>query len=395
MLRKEDKAVIKSLHRRGVFLKDIAEELGVHPKTVSRVLKSDPGTEQERQRPESKLEPYKSKIDRLLLEGVWNARVILREIQADGYTGGYTMLRQYIQPKREQRPSRATVRFETQPGEQLQSDWGEVVVEIAGQMTKVHFIVNQLGYSRRFHFWCTDSEDAEHTYEGLTRSFEYFGGVTEEVLVDNQKSAVLAHPRNGKPTFNERFVDLAGHYGFTPRACKPYRARTKGKDERMVAYVQGNFFVRYRSFESLAHMNQLAEQWLAEEADQRLQGTVKEVVAERFQREQPSLKPLPMIRYDTSYFEFRRVAYDSYIDVRGNRYSVPAELVGQRVAIRIGLDGTLRVFQAENLVAIHLLRSRLAGWSTVPAHHADLWKDVLQVEQRDLSAYEEVVNGAA
>jgi hypothetical protein len=142
-------------------------------------------------------------------------------------------------------------------------------------------------------------------------------------------------------------------------------------------------------------MNQLAELWLAEEADQRLQGTVKEVVAERFLREQPSLKPLPRIRYDTSYFEFRRVAYDSYIDVRGNRYSVPAELVGQRVAIRIGLDDTLRVFQAENLVAVHLLRSRLEGWSTVPAHHTDLWKEVLQVEQRDLSAYEEVVNGTA
>jgi transposase len=393
MLRKEDIAVIKSLHRRGVFVKDIAEELGVHPKTVSRVLKNDPNPDRERQRPESKLEPYKAKIDRLLGEGVWNAKVILREIQAEGYTGGYTMLRQYIQPKREQRPSRATVRFETHPGEQLQSDWGEVIVEIAAQATKVHFIVNELGFSRRFHFWCIDSEDAEHTYEGLIRSFEYFDGVTQEVLVDNQKSAVLEHPRNGKPRFNERFVDLAGHYGFLPRACKPYRARTKGKDERMVGYIKGNFFVRYRTFESWAHLNQLAEKWLVEEADQRLQGTVKEIVAERFERERPSLKPLPKIRYDTSYFEFRRVAYDSYIDVRGNRYSVPAELVGQRVAVRIGLEGTLRIYQAETLVATHLLRSRREGWSTIPSHHADLWKDILKVEQRPLTAYEEVVNG--
>lgn len=395
MLRKEDIAVIKSLYRRGVFLKDIAEELGVHPKTVSRVLKRKDEPKPERKTPESKLEPYKPKIDRLLKEGVWNAKVILREIQADGYSGGYTILRQYIQPKREQRPARSTVRFETQPGEQLQSDWGEVTVDLGGQAVKVHFIVNTLGYSRRFHFWCTDSEDAEHTYEGIQRSFEYIGGVTEEVLVDNQKSAVLEHPRSGKPYFNERFVDLAGHYGFTPRACKPYRARTKGKDERMVGYVKGNFFVRYRQFESWAHLNQLAEKWLAEEADQRLHGTVKEVVAERFRREQPALKGLPRMRYDTSYFEFRRVAYDSYIDVRGNRYSVPAELVGQRVAVRIGLDGTLRVYQAETLVATHLLRSRQAGWSTVPAHHAELWKEALHVEQRPLEAYEEVVNGAA
>jgi transposase len=387
--------VIKSLQRRGVYLKDIAAELGVHPRTVSRVLKQKSIPNSERKHTEGKLEPYKPKINRLLSEGVWNARVILREIQTEGYTGGYTILRQYLQPKREQRPARATVRFETQPGEQMQSDWGEVIAEIAGQPTKVHFIVNTLGYSRRFHFWCTDSQDAEHTYEGLMRSFEYFGGVTEEVLVDNQKSAVLAHPHNGKAHFNERFVDLAGHYGFTPRACKPYRARTKGKDERMVGYIQGNFFVRYRSFESWAHLNQLVERWLAEEADQRVQGTVKEVVAERFERERPALKPLPKMRYDTSYFEFRRVAYDGYIDVRGNRYSAPAELVGQRVAVRIGLDGILRIYQAETLVATHLLCDRQQGWRTIPAHHADLWKETLKVEQRSLAAYEEVANGTA
>jgi transposase len=391
MIRKEDYTVIEFLHKRGVYVKDIAEELGVHPRTVSRALQRRSSPDGKRKPVESKLEPYKPKIERMLSAGVWNAQVILREIQADGYSGGYTMLRQYIQPRRKVRPSeRATVRFETEPGQQVQSDWGEVYVEIAGERVKVYFIVNELCYSRRFHFWCTDSLDAEHTYEGLIRSFEYFGGVSEEVLVDNQKSAVLTHPSQGQAVFNERFIDLGNLYGFTPRACKPYRARTKGKDERMVGYIKNNFFVRYRSFESWEHLNQLAERWLAEEADQRLQGTVKEIVAERFGREQPVLKPLPKVRYDTSYFEFRRVAWDSYVDVRGNRYSVPAELVGQRVAVRIGLDGALRIYQSETLVATHTLRSRQEGWCTTPEHHSDLWREALQVEQRPLSVYEEV-----
>jgi transposase len=390
MIGKEDYAVIKSLDQHGVYIKDIAAELGVHPRTVSRALKRGGSPQRARKVRGSKLDPYKAKVDRLLSEGVWNAMVILREIQADGYQGGETILREYVQPKRVLRPGKATVRFETRPGEQLQSDWGEVLVEIAGRETKVHFIVNELGYSRRFHFWCTDSEDAEHTYEGIVRGFEYFGGSTETVLVDNQKSAVLRHPSNGKPYFNERFVDLAGHYGFDPKACKPYRARTKGKDERMVGYVKGNFFVRYRSFESWAHLNQLGESWLAEEADLRFHGTVREVVLERFERERPSLKPLPPTRYDASYLEYRQVAWDGYIDVRGNRYSVPAALVGQRVMIRIGLDGLLRVYQADILVASHTLRSPQAGWSTVPEHQAEMWRSTLQVEQRPLAAYEEV-----
>jgi transposase len=390
MIRKEDFAVIKALTQRGVFLKDIALELGVHPRTVSRALKRNGAPEPGRKKSGSKLDAHKPTIDRLLSEGVWNAKVIWREIQAEGYTGRYTILRDYIQPKRALRPGRATVRFETEPGRQLQSDWGEALTQIANVVVKVHFIVNELGYSRRFHFWCTDQEDAEHTYEGVIRSLEYLGGVPAEVLVDNQKAAVLQPRGQGQPAqFNERFLDLAGHYGFTPRACRPYRARTKGKDERMVGYVQQNFFVRYRSFESWAHLNQLAEQWLVEEADQRVQGTVKEVVAERFARERPVLGPLPAQRYDTSYWETRHVSWDAYIEVRGNRYSVPAALAGQPVAVRIGLDARLRVYAGEQLVASHTLQTAQKGWVTAPEHHAALWQQTLGVEHRALSVYEE------
>jgi len=391
MLSQEDYLVIKTLKKRGVYHKDIAAELGVHPRTVSRALQRGSAPHRERKRRASKLDPYKPEIDRLLDEGVWNGVVILREIQAQGYAGGHTILRDYIQPKRAQRSSRTTVRFETPPGRQLQSDWGEIVTEIGGVETKVCFIVNTLGYSRRFHFWCTESMDAEHTYEGLIRSFEYFGGVTEEVLVDNQKTAVLQHRAGAVAQFNPRFVDLAGYYGFVPRACQPYRARTKGKDERMVGYLKQHFFVRYRVFDTFAHLNQLAEQWLRTEADQRLHGTVKEMVAARFERERPALQPLPPVRYDTTYIERRQVGWDAYIDVRGNRYSVPGHLAGQTVRIHLGLDGSLRVYAGEALVAQHRLQAAAQGWVSLPEHHRQLWQTTLNVEQRPLHVYEAVL----
>src|SRR3972149_8024409 len=113
-------------------MKDIAAELGVHPKTVSRALRRGSAPSAVARRRGSKLDPHKATIDRLLGEGVWNAMVVLREIQAEGYQGGTTFLRQYIQPKRALRSSRATVRLETEPGKQLQSDWGEIVAPIAG-----------------------------------------------------------------------------------------------------------------------------------------------------------------------------------------------------------------------------------------------------------------------
>ena len=93
MLTKEDFAVIKSLSKRGVYKKDIAEELGVHPKTVSRALKRNQAPEKKRAKRGSKLDPFKKDIDQLLAKNVWNAKVILREIEAEGYTGGYTILR--------------------------------------------------------------------------------------------------------------------------------------------------------------------------------------------------------------------------------------------------------------------------------------------------------------
>ena len=100
--------------RRGVYVKDIAAELGVHPRTVSRARQR--GAAPQRPRPParpSKLDRYKPEIDRLLAAGVWNAVVILREIQAQGYQGQASILRDYIRPKRPLRQARATVRFET------------------------------------------------------------------------------------------------------------------------------------------------------------------------------------------------------------------------------------------------------------------------------------------
>ena len=115
----EDFIVIKALKKRGVYQKDIAAELGVHPKTVSRALKRDGAPKNPRPKRPSKLDPYKQMIDRYLKEGVWNAQVILREIEAAGYTGKGTILRDYIRPKRVLRQKRSTVRFETEPGQFL------------------------------------------------------------------------------------------------------------------------------------------------------------------------------------------------------------------------------------------------------------------------------------
>ncbi len=212
----------------------------------------------------------------------------------------------------------------------------------------------------------------------------YFGGSLKTVLVDNQKAAVLKN-NNGKVVFNSGFLLLADHYGFLPRACRPRRARTKGKVERMVKYLKENFFVRYRRFDSFAHVNQLLEQWMADVADMRKLRQFRQT------QEQVHLQQLPDNDFDTSYFNIRHVSLDGYIEVGGNRYSVPESLCGHPVSIRFSLDDELRIYCNEQQVASHRLCSAASGWQTVPEHHAPLWQQVSQVEHRPLSAYEELL----
>lgn len=393
MLSREDFHMIKQLRKQGAHIVDIAHQLGCSERTVRRHLAAAKAPTGKPKKPRASiLDPYKAFLDGQLTREIWNAEVLLEQIKEQGYTGSITLLRNYIAPKRALRASRQTVRFETGLGQQLQSDWGQIETELAGERKVVHFAVNVLGYSRHFHCFAGQSQDAEHTYESLVRAFRYFGGVPREVLVDNQKAAVLSHHPQTGAVFNAGFLELANHYGFVAKACRPHRPRTKGKTERLVGYVKHHFFVRYQSFESLTHLNQLLMQWVDKHASARVLRQFGQSPAERFKKEQAHLQPCPAIDFDTRYHDVRIVGWDGYIDVRGNRYSVPATHCGQQVTVRLGLDDALSVYAIDGqLLAQHQLKNRQDGWQTVPTHHSVLWAAVSPVEHRDLKAYEEVL----
>ena len=395
MIGRRDFMKMKAQHKRGVYKKDIAARLGVSPRTIARALER--GAEPPGKRPAARgsiLDPYKEFVNNELASGVWNAQVIYLKLKDVGYEGGYTLVKRYVSPRRPLAPGKATVRFETLPGVQMQSDWGKHPVMIAGEPAVVHFCVNLLGYSRRFHFFVTDCEDANNTAEAQQLAFRWFGGATREVLVDNQKVAVAEHEvkegKTEKLIFNPTWLAFLAHYGSSGKACRPYRAKTKGKVERTVGYVKRHFFALHPEAESLADYNNRAEAWLKEVADRRVHGTTGRVVAEMFKEEKDKLLTLPPVGFDTSYAEWRIVSWDSMVEVRGNRYSVPDSLLGKKVQVHIGIDGSLRVLDGDSVVARHTLRSLDLGWSVVPEHHENLWAAALCVQKRPLSVYEEV-----
>jgi transposase len=303
-----------------------------------------------------------------------NADVVRQELDREkGIKLSLRTVEREVAPMRRElaAEARATIRFETPPGRQLQIDFGERRVSIGGASVKVFLFVATLGYSRRLHVRAFTNERQESWFAGLESAFYHFGGVTEEVLFDNDRGLVLHHDRETREVeLNERFRAFAKHWSFRPRACAPYRARTKGKDERGVGYVKKNA-IAGRDFASWAALEAHLEAWTRDIADQRVHGTTGAVPIERFLRDETHrLRPIDGIPpFATARELVRKVQADCAIEVDGNAYSVPWRLIGERVRVVITGDH-LRINHAGIEVAVH--ERRLGRFERVidPAHFA-------------------------
>jgi transposase len=290
-----------------------------------------------------------------------NADVVRQELLAEqGIAVSLRTVERAVAPLRRElaAEARATVRFETPPGKQLQVDFGEKRVVIGGETIRVYLFVATLGHSRRLHVRAFRHERQACWFEGLESAFQAFGGVPEEVLLDNTRALVVHHDSLTREVrFNARLLAFAKHWRFRPRACAPYRARTKGKDERGVGYVKTNA-IAGRQFASWAAFEAHLEQWTREVADLRIHGTTGEPPIVRFQRDEAdALQPLAgRPPFQQTRELIRRVQADCCVEIDGNAYSVPWRLVGEGVVVEIS-GGRLRILHAGREIAVHAERS--------------------------------------
>ena len=370
----EGVAAMRGLYELGWGMRRIAGELGCSRNTVKRHLGR------------SGWAPYRSPDRRRALGAVhdWlaasfrqhrgNADVVRQELQrVHGLRVSLRTVERAVRPWRQllEAEARATVRFETPPGRQLQIDFGTITVRIGGEPVVVRLFVATLGFSRRAFVAAFDHERQSAWLDGLEGAFHHFGGVPEEVLIHNARALVDDHDRTTRlVVFNARFLAFARYWGFQPRACAPYRARTKGKDERGVGYVKRNA-IAGRTFASWAALEAHLSGWLRTVADVRIHGTTGEPPLERFQRaEADALRPLngrPPFHWTRELT--RRVHADGCVEVDTNHYSVPWRLIGETVTVHI-VDESLRVRRAGIEVARHALGVGRRQRVIDPAHLA-------------------------
>lgn len=358
MLEPDEVMSMVRLHKSGWGAKRIAKEFQCARNTVRRYLREG-GVITYKGRPRvSVLDGLDDWLRERFFRHEGNADVIRQELESE--RGISISLRQVERRVREWRrelkvQKRATVRYETAPGHQMQIDFGDTRVWIGGERVRIHVFVATLGYSRRLHIRASQRQRQTDWFEGMEGAFLRFGGVPAEVLIDNAKALVEHHDAVTREVrFNARLHAFARYWGFKPRACAPYRARTKGKDERGVGYVKKNA-IAGRRFESWAAFEAHLDRWTREIADQREHGTTGVAPAERFAAEAGALRPLSgRAAFGQLRDLVRKVQADCAIDLDTNSYSVPWRLIGESVQVVV-LAGRVIIRHAGQVVADHAL----------------------------------------
>lgn len=301
----EKRVLLREYLEQGLSKASLAQRLGISRGTIyywirCGQLDRDLDEEVVRYRPRPpvrrKLDAYRGIVESRLEEfPLLSATRIYEELRCAGYEGGYTQVKEYVRAVRPRAVVEPIQRFETPPGHQAQVDFAHFRLPWGRRWA----LLVVLGYSRLLWVRFFDRQDSRTLFTGLEQAFAFFGGVPREILFDQMRSVVVADDRfeGGRLIENPEFIRFAHHWRFRPRACRPYRAKTKGKVERPIRYVRGSFFYG-RHFVSDGDLNAQVAAWLDEVANVRCHRTTLERPIERFERDERAvLRPLAQSPY--------------------------------------------------------------------------------------------------
>jgi transposase len=368
--------MILDLHRQGVTVSAIARRVGLDRKTVRRYIAR--GLEPPVYGPRKPRTTQLQQFERYLRERIaafpqLTGRRLHRELRDLGYTGGYTILTEFLRDIRPASGPEFEVRFETPPGRQAQVDFAHfrtVFTDEPGAERIIWLFSLVLGHSRMLWGRFVLHQDLPTLLRCQAAAFEALGGVPEQVLYDRMRTVFNREDLDsGHIVFNRTLLEFARHYGYLPKACRPYRAKTKGKVERPFRYIREDFFLG-RSFRNLEDLNTQFRQWLDQVANLRVHATTRRVVAAHFAEECPKLQPLPAGPFQAVLRLERRISRDGMVSVGGNFYSVPNTARRRPVEVHSTTD-EVRILEEGNVIAVHpVLDGR--GQRRIVARHRTL-----------------------
>jgi transposase len=365
---------IKELFQQGWKIRAIARKLGRDPKTIRRALGRAPGKP-----PPLKLADFKCLIKELVEKG-FRAPRIIRDIRKQGYTGGLSILKEYLQKIRgsEKKPPKVCRRFETKMAEEGQMDWSPYRLRIGGEEMVVHCFSLILCYSRRMWIGFFRNERVPTLLHAHVEAFRYHQGCPERLVYDNQTTVTLGRVA-GKTLWHPTFGEFVKHYGFKPYTCKIRDPKRKGKVERPFPWIFDDL-LKETVFHSLEDLNQKARVWLDTVANVRKHNTTGRLVHEMYAEEKPFLIELPSTAFHAERREVRKVQKDGYVPVDGSFYPTPVR-PGQEVSVLIYPNRVEILDASGKVVVAHPVPDR-------PMRIAAPWQPPPKPEAVSLSALE-------
>ena len=378
MIRLEEFMDIFQLKEQGHSISSISRLTGKDRKTIRKYLnrgKSGVPVANKRAKRELKLKDYEEDILLYLErpESDWPpATVIYERLVNKGYNGSLSLLQKWITQYKKRHFPKVVIRYETEPGKQAQVDWGEkkITDNKTGITKKVYIFCMTLSWSRNRFVYFTPKADMYYFLLGHKKAFEYFGGVPEEILYDQNRCVVLK-PGVKDVKYNSKFTDFAHHYGFYVRLCRPYRPQTKGKVENLVRYVKKNLLTTQNTTD-MEVLNQNSKSWL-KKINNKVHTTTGQIPSINLSKE--NLRDIKKIAgYEIYYLETRKVFNDSTFSFYSQRYSVPPQYIGKMVSVKHRpFSSRLDVYYKEQLITQHRMDSE-EKYVIKRSHRYNIWK---------------------
>ena len=360
---------IQALHEEGVPKKGIARRLGVDVRTVrkwiARIERGD-GHVQARQGSPGILAEHLETLKALVKRDCSAVQVHEALLKEDGFEASYATVRRMVAQLREKTP-KVYCRLHFEPAEEGQIDFGYVGrMEHEGKLRKVWLFALTLCFSRYTYYELVLDQSVPTFLHAIRRGFEYFGGVPVRLKPDNLKAAVLLD-QLGQSYYQEDFFRFCRHYGTLPDAARPRTPTDKGRVERSIGYAKGNFF-RGREPTSFTQAQADLAAWRDGVANARLHATTQRRPKDMFEAERSTLKPLAAEPFEICFWGLYRVRKDCHVAMRGNFYSVPWKLAGERVLVRLA-ETEVTLFARGEEVARHERASGTGHSVTNPEHY--------------------------
>lgn len=237
-----------------------------------------------------------------------------------------------------------------------------------GQIHEAQIFVAALGASHYLYAEATRSQQLPDWIDAHIHAYEYFQGVPEITVPDNLKSGGARACRYD-PDINPTYQDMAAHYGTAIIPTRVRHPRDNAKAESGVQIIEREVLapLRHQTFFSLAELNHSMRSRIEEVNRRRFQKLEVSRYDLYLELDKPALKPLPVVRYEYAEFHKARVNIDYHLEVQGHYYSVPYDLKGEQLDVRLGAR-TVEVLHKGRRVAAHPRDDSKGRHTTDPAH---------------------------